>query len=133
MVTGKENNKRDIRICIRLTQKEYEQLKRQQNQTSDQKLSEFSRKMLLGKPVRIFTRNRSLDLFMEEMILLRKELNFLGNNFNQVVRKINSLQKPEELNLWLPVSQKLQEKLLEKTETIKTRINQIAEKWWQNS
>lgn len=133
METHKENNRREIRICIRLTSKEYEQLKLRQEQTIDRKLSDFARKMLLGKPIRVFTRNRSLDLFMEEMIQLRKELNFIGNNFNQVVRKINAVQMAGELSLWLPVSKKLQEQLLKKTAVIKDKITQMGKRWLQDS
>lgn len=129
----KENNKRDIRICIRLTVKEYEQLRNDQQNTPDRKLSDFARKKLLGKPVRVFTRNRSLDLLMEELVLLRKELNHIGNNFNQVVRKINAVQMPGELSFWLSVSKKLQEQLLEKTNGIQEKIIQISTPWLQDS
>lgn len=128
-----ENDKRDVRICIRLTQHEFEKIKQMQQQTTDRMLSDYVRKMLLGKPIRVLTRNQSLDLFMEEMVKLRKEINFIGKNFNQVVRKINAVQMPGELSLWLPVCRKLQEELIEKTEVIKGKIHQMGKQWLQDS
>lgn len=128
-----ENDKRDVRICIRLTQQEFEKIRKMQQQTTDRMLSDFARKMLLGKPVRVLTRNQSLDLFMEEMVKLRKELNFIGKNFNQVVRKVNAVQMTGELSLWLPVCRKLQEQLLEKIAFIKDKISQTGKQWLQDS
>lgn len=133
MENTNKNNNRAVRICIRLTQQEHAKLLELQKQTTDRMLSDFARKKLLGKPVRVFTRNRSSDLLMEELIKLRKELNFIGNNFNQVVRKINAVQMPGELSLWLPVCRKLQEQLLEKTECIKDKISQMGKQWLQDS
>jgi len=40
--------------------------------------SEYSRKMLLGKPVTIFYRNKSLDELIEGVIQLRKDLKSLS-------------------------------------------------------
>ena len=40
--------------------------------------SEYSRKMLLGKPITIFHRNKSLDELIELVIKLRKDLKSLS-------------------------------------------------------
>jgi len=37
-------------------------------------MSEYCRKVLLGKPVRVFCRDQSFDAFIEEAIALRKEM-----------------------------------------------------------
>jgi hypothetical protein len=47
-------------------------------------LSEFIRRVLFEKPVTMYQRNKSLDEFMAEMMLLRNELNGLGNNFKGI-------------------------------------------------
>jgi hypothetical protein len=96
-------------------------------------MSEYIRKLLLAQKVTVLYRNDSLDKFMEEMILLRKELNHIGNNFNQVVTKINAVQSSSELGLWASVSSKLQQQLLDKTDTIKSRINQFSDLWLHDS
>ena len=80
-------------ITLRLTPKEYEQLNNKFKATTCRKLSEYFRKILLLGKVTVFTRNQSLDDFMAEMIELRKELNAIGINFNQVVHRLHVLEK----------------------------------------
>ncbi|TAM95331.1 MAG: hypothetical protein EPN39_15390 [Chitinophagaceae bacterium] len=120
-------------LNIRLTREEREMIFAKCKQTTCRSLSEYARKILFNRTVTVHYRNSSLDKLMEDLILLRKELNFIGNNFNQVVRKINAVQLPGELSLWLPVCKKLQEQLLEKTDVIKKKISQIGKQWLQDS
>lgn len=70
---------------------------------------------------------------MEEMKLLRRELSAIGNNFNQVVKKLNSTKVPSEVNFWMDMAALLQKQLLEKTEVIKNKIGQISDIWLQGS
>jgi hypothetical protein len=120
-------------LNIRLTPDEREIILAKCKETTCRSLSEYVRKILFNRTVTVHYHNGSLDKLMEELILLRKELNFIGNNFNQVVRKINAVQMPGELSLWLPVCKKLQEQLLEKTAVIKDKIGQIGKQWLQDS
>jgi len=55
---------------------------------------------------------------MEEMKLLRRELSAIGNNFNQVVKKLNSTKVPPEVNFWMDMAALLQKQLLEKNSSI---------------
>lgn len=120
-------------LNIRLTADEREIILAKCKETTCRSLSEYARKVLFERGITVRYRNDSLDKLMEELILLRKELNFIGNNFNQVVRKINAVKMPGELTLWLSVCKKLQEQLLEKTEGIKDKISQIGKQWLQDS
>jgi len=132
-----DNNTTDTnrtrRITIRLTEQEYLKLVDGLRHSIDRKLSDYARKLLLGKPVKILTRNKSLDIFTEEMAHLRKEMNALGNNFNQVVRRLNSIRELPQQQFWLRVAQDMQQQLLEKTETIQSKIIELSPSWYQNS
>ena len=76
-------------IQIRLTPKEYEQIKEEvESQYMPKKLSDYVRRSIFEKPIVTTFRNQSLDDFMTEAIRLRNELNGIGNNFNQAVKKI---------------------------------------------
>lgn len=74
-------------------------------------LSEYARNLLLGKPVTVLNRDKSMDDLLEELLLLRKELNAIGNNLNQAVRSINSghgsLDNQLLANLFLVINSKL--------------------------
>jgi predicted nucleic acid-binding Zn-ribbon protein len=77
-------------------------------------------------------RNQSLDEFMSEIIRLRTELNGIGNNFNQAVKKLHTLQQISEFKDWI-INYELEKKiLLNKVEEIKKHIQKISEKWLQS-
>ncbi len=118
-------------LHLRLKPAEHQQIYRQFTKTTCRKLSEYARKVLLNKPITTTYRNQSLDDFMSEMMRLRQELNSLGNNFNQAVKKLHSLSQISEFRTWL-VTWELERKiLLNKVEEIKKHINKIADQWLQ--
>jgi hypothetical protein len=79
----------------------------------------------------MLTRNKSMDDFMAELILLRSELNAIGNNYNQAVKKLHFIQAIPEFKAWFLINETLQASLLRKVEEIKLRINQFSDKWSQ--
>ena len=118
-------------LHLRLKPAEHRQIYRQFTKTTCRKLSEYARKVLLNKPMIATYRNQSLDDFMREMMHLRQELNSLGNNFNQAVKKLHSLSQINEFRTWL-ITWELERKiLLNKVEEIKKHINKIADEWLQ--
>jgi hypothetical protein len=128
----KEENKNRTRIIgLRLTSKEYEQMETKWKNSTCSKLSEFVRRILFGKPITVYQRNQSLDDFMAEMILLRTELNSIGNNFNQAVKKLHTLQQIPEFRGWIIAYELDKQTLLNKVEEIKNGINKIADQWLQ--
>lgn len=125
----KGNSNRTRRITLRLTEQEYVKIERKWKDSTCRKLSEYIRKHLFNKPITTFYRNQSLDEFMNEMIRLRNELHAIGNNFNQSVKKLHTLQQISEFKNWI-ISNEIQQKiLLNKVEEIKKHIKSIAEKW----
>lgn len=79
-------------LHVRLSEDEYAQVQKAFKKTTCRKLSQYTRNKLLDKHLTTYYRNKSLDDFMAEMILLRNDLNAVGNNFNQAVRKLNSMK-----------------------------------------
>ena len=126
-----QNNNRIKWLHLRLTPDEYAQLHQQFKKTTCPKLSNYARKMVLGKPVVATYRNQSLDDFMAEMMRLRGELNSIGNNFNQAVKKLHTLHQIAEFRSWLFSYEGEKQTLLNKVEEIKNRINKIADQWLQ--
>jgi hypothetical protein len=89
------------------------------------------RYVLLEKKITVFKRNKSMDDFMAELILLRSELNAIGNNYNQVVKKLHSMQSITEIKVWFLINESAKESLVKKVDEIKLRINQFSDKWSQ--
>ena len=127
-----QNDNRTKWLHIRLKPNEHQKIEKKFQKTTCRKLSEYARKMLLNKPLTINYRNQSLDEFMAEIIRLRTELHAIGNNFNQTVKKLHTLQQISEFKDWI-INNELQQKiLLNKVEEIKKHIQKISEKWLQS-
>lgn len=125
----KEN--RNKRITIRFTDAEYQRLQKLYRKSTCSQLVAYCRKVLDAKPVTLFYRNKSLDDFMVELIKIRKDFNAVGNNFNQIVKKINSVKDQSLTEVWLPYAKTLQLELIERMKNIQEKIKQVSEKWLQ--
>lgn len=127
----KEQNNRTKWLHLRLTTDEYQKIVAAFSKSTCRKLSDYARKNILQKPIVNIYRNQSLDDFMAEMIRLRGELNAIGNNFNQAVKKLHTLQQIAEFKHWL-ISYELEKKILfNKVDEIKKHIQKFAESWLQ--
>tara|TARA_B100000378_G_C17734633_1_gene303625 strand:- start:92 stop:499 length:408 start_codon:yes stop_codon:yes gene_type:complete len=127
---GKKSNRTRI-IGLRLTPNEYEKIEKKWQNSTCRKLSEYVRHSLFEKPIVTMYRNQSADDFMAEMAKLRKELNHVGNNFNQAVKKLHTLQKITEFKSWLIAYEVEKRTLFNKVDEIKNHIQKMAEKWLQ--
>ena len=102
-----------------------------QQKTTEKDTSSYLRKVALQKPVTVKYRNQSADDFLKDMLNLKKELNAIGNNFNQAVHKLHILDKIPEFRVWVNQYDGLQKTLIIKVEEIKLRMNQLYEQWLQ--
>lgn len=118
-------------LHVRFTEQEFEKINTQFKRSTCRKISEYIRKILLDKPVKIYHRNQSLDDFMTELIALKNELNAIANNYNQVVKRLHSMQDFSELQAWLLLHETGRQTLTEKITEIKSRISQINDQWLQ--
>ena len=129
----KEQNKNRTRwLHLRLTVDEYELIQKRYRKSTCPKLSDYARKNLLQKPIVMKYRNGSLDELMPELILLRKDLNGIGNNFNQAVKKLHTLVQISEFKHWITVFELEKKVLFNSIDQIKKHIGNLSEKWLQS-
>ncbi|MFV8327298.1 plasmid mobilization protein [Flavobacterium sp. ZS1P14] len=128
----KENSNRTRKIGLRLTPEEYSKIEHKWKSSTCRKLSDYLRKHLLNKPITTTYRNQSLDDFMEETVVLRNELNAIGNNLNQAVKKLHTLQQIPEFRVWI-ISFELDKKIFNnKIDEIERHTFKITSKWLQS-
>ncbi len=125
----RENSNRTRIVGLRFTPEEYKKIERRWKASTCRKLSDYIRKHLFDKPITTNYRNKSLDEFMSEIIRLRGELSAIGNNFNQAVKKLHTLNQIPEFKVWIISSELDKKNLLEKVEEIKEYIQKISVKW----
>lgn len=118
-------------VGIRFTAAEYKKIDIAFKQTTFRKLSGYLRNVILDKPVTVYTRNRSYDEFVAVMIALKGQLNAVGNNINQAVKKLHSMSHDEELKAWAILHQNNQQFLFKKIAEIEEEISKISEAWSQ--
>src|SRR6478672_7743319 len=129
MEKGKIN--RDRRIIIRLNEEEYGLLYEKLRQTTCQQLSDYVRRVIFDKKVTLYTRNQSLDDMLQEILCLKRELNAIGSNFNQTVRKLHTLQDIEGLKIWLQVNEQSKKLITDKIQEIFLCLEKMWEQWSQ--
>ncbi|MFC0778867.1 plasmid mobilization relaxosome protein MobC [Flavobacterium sp. HJSW_4] len=128
----RENSNRSRRITLRLTEKEYAKIESLFKASTCRKLSDYVRKSLFSRPITSTYRNQSLDDLMEETVVLCSELRAIGNNINQIARKINTLKTVPEFKGHLYLFEIQRERLFDKMEEVSGHTQKIAEKWLQS-
>jgi hypothetical protein len=118
-------------VKTRMNDDELNQVTKWQQKTTEKDISSYLRKVALQKPVIFKYRNQTADDFLREIINLKKELNAIGNNFNQAVHKLHLLDKIPEFRVWVNQYDGVQKSLVGKVEEIKLRMNQMYEQWLQ--
>lgn len=127
----KEQDNKIKVIHIRMSESEYNSLHKHFSQTTCRKFSQYLRKLIFGKAVTVNIRNASLDDFMTEIMLLKKELSSIGNNINQAVKKLHTTKDFEQAKNWY-VALELERWDLHKTvDKIQSLIEQKTEEWLQ--
>lgn len=125
---GRKSNRTRI-IGLRLTVQEYEKIEKKWKASTCRKLSEYVRRSVFDKPIVTTYRNVSQDDILTELAKVRNELNAVGNNFNQVVKKLHTLGQISEFRIWL-IAYEVEKKVLQnKLEEVRSTIRKILELW----
>ncbi|HEV3326264.1 MAG TPA: hypothetical protein VG052_11690 [Puia sp.] len=80
------------RLNIRLSQQEWDKVHKLSANSTCRSVSEYARKVLSEKPVKVFYRNQSFDEFEERMTQLLPVLEAFGENFSQLIKTRADLQ-----------------------------------------
>lgn len=128
----KEQNSNRTRIVgLRLTPDEYAKIEKKWKASTCRKLSDYVRRSLFEKPIVTTYRSSSQDDLMAELTRLRSELNAVGNNFNQAVKKLHTLSQIAEFRSWL-IAYEVEKKILSnKVDEVRNNVKKILETWLQ--
>ncbi len=129
----KDKKTKDKWLHIRLSQEEHKKIHDDFKRSTCRKLSEFARAKLLEKALTVLYRNQSLDDFMSELIRLRKDLNAIGNNFNQSVKKLHTMNHVQDARAWIKAYETERDAMQLAAEKINACIKKFSETWLQSS
>jgi len=128
-VMENENSNRTMRIICRLTPEEYEEIEKKWKASDCRKLSEYLRQVIFSQPMVLSYRNQSMDELLSGLTLLKRELNAIGNNFNQSVKRLHTLSSIPEFKRWQVVYEIEKKTFFNKVDEVKTYIKKISESW----
>ena len=126
-----ENNNRKRRIYVRLTEKEFTTLDSRCKNTTCRTVSDYVRHCLFSKTITTITRDASADEAIMQMSHLNRELNAIGSNFNQLVRKVNATSQGTEIKGLLLLIESQKKALFSKIDEVREQLQKLAEKWLQ--
>lgn len=112
-------------ITIRVKPDEYIAIYKLFKETTNKKLSQYVRKVLLQKPVIIHYKDSSTTEVLSALNRLSRELSAIGNNFNQTVHKLHTLDDVSEIKIWAELTESGRQNLLKKVDEIRQSLNKI--------
>jgi len=116
-------------LHVRLSEAEFKQLNVAFSKTTEQKMSSYARKILLGKPMIEGHRNLSSETLITEFAKLIKSLNGIANNYNQAVHVLHTLKRSSEFSKWFLHHESDRVKLLADVKMIRDYINEKSASW----
>ncbi|MCO6148954.1 plasmid mobilization relaxosome protein MobC [Flavobacterium sp. NRK1] len=114
---------------MRLTDKEFTTLENRLKNTTCNKLSDYVRRCLFDKPITTVTRDAATDDLIVKMSEMNFELNAIGSNFNQLVKRINTSFQYARFSETLGLIMMQRDAVTRKMEEIKNELQKLAEKW----
>ena len=126
-----DENKRNKWLHIRLTDREMIKIKTGFGQTVHTSLSDYSRRILLQKPVIGRYRDTGTEELLKELFALRRDLHGVASNYNQVVKKLHVAPEIEGKTL-LVQAQNLGEEIRDSLGKVQGFLDQTLEKWLQS-
>lgn len=126
-----EKINRTRKVTVRFAETEFNKIMRSFRTTTKRKLSEYIRYVLLEKPVTVYTRDQSLDDMLALFNSLKNELSAIGNNFNQAVKRLHTMDRIAEIKAWAEAGEKHRKLFMEKVAEINQKIAQLSDKWLQ--
>lgn len=122
------NEKLSKKIGLRVSESFYCKLKTWLSDSNCQSIAEITRKILQREKIIIYHKSAELDSVAIELALIRKELNAIGRNINQVTRQFHSASPHQKTALALKITVENQ-KVGKKVAALLELTGQISAKW----
>lgn len=118
-------------IKLRVNQFHFDRLNKLLSSSRYRNMSELLRKIVCEQKITIYTKDESLDITMTELSKIRKELNAIGTNLNQIAKQINSTSDKSKTMLLFLESTDLLKQTQHEMQKLFILISQLGRKWLQ--
>lgn len=118
-------------VKTRINEAHFQRLQELLAKSHYRSMSEMLRVIICDQALTIFTVDKSLDVAMEELVRIRKELYFIGHNINQTTKAFHSSpSRIEQISRLQEIAVSYQV-VGQKTESLLELITQLSARWLQ--
>jgi hypothetical protein len=119
------------KVTIHLSQAYFEKLQRWLSHSNCRTLSELARSILYREQITWYHKDASLESTALELANIRKELNAIGKNINQIVHHFHTMDQPNQKMFHaLKVADEYR-KVDQKVEALLKMVSEISKTWLQ--
>lgn len=113
----------------RVNEKKYAELQEILSRTLNMDMSTLVRNILYHRRIKTYTYDRSLDMVMEELSSLRKEIKAIGININQMTRLFNTYPEIKKKEFYAKIAFERYISLDGKVDRLLEIVNKLSTKW----
>ncbi len=118
-------------VKTRVNEQKFKELTTLLAKTHHRTMSELVRNILYNRPIKTYIIDETFSKVMEEISGVRKELNSIGININQVTRNFNASSNPaQKLMLSFNIAEHYKA-VVAKVGALVILISKLADKWLQ--
>lgn len=118
-------------IILRVTEEAFNKLEKLCKNSDCNSMAEVLRRIIDGQRIILFHKDASLDEPMEILAQIRKELNHIGTNINQITRNFNACKTDTHKIYHIQKAQTEYQKVDTKVILLLKLISQLSKKWLQ--
>lgn len=118
-------------FSVRVSERFYSRLEEIRKNSNCQYIGEVARRILYREEIIWYHKDASMDSTLVELALIRKELNAIGININQVTRHFHSADTPNQKIFQALKIVDEYKKVGQKLDRVMDVTSEIAKKWWR--
>jgi hypothetical protein len=118
-------------IGVRVSESFYNQLEQKRKQTNCQTVSEMARAILYKEKIMFYYTDASLNATALELSGIRKELNQIGNNINQITKSFHAADSQSQKMFYALKVAEDYKKVEGKVDKLLIMVSEVAKKWLQ--
>jgi hypothetical protein len=134
MSRRKANDREDLLthpIRTRVRESVYQRLVKMMENSDCQSMGELARKILSREKITCYYKDTTMDAPMEELTHIRKELNAIGVNINQITHKFHIADNPsQKIDQVLRVEREYK-RVGDKVDRLLAMVFELSKKWLQ--
>ena len=118
-------------ITVRVSQRFFDSLEEKRKKTNCQSVSEMVRAILYKEKIMFYYTDATLNAAAIELAGIRKELNQMGNNINQITKAFHSVDSSSQKMFQALRAAEEYKRIESKVEQLLIIVGEISKKWLQ--